>query len=198
MKYDITDVKNKLKENYAAFAKEYSAEMEASYSKKVRATQPGQPAPAKGFTDLEAAAFRKRAAAYRQRAEAIISNVKDQIRADVTAAPSSEAVNYITLLSRRKHVSPYEIQFAAEMYGTNFSSYSALQEIAAKNKIYIDNHPTMGALEDVQAFEHNNSYYSLETISSPDRSPEVTSRLYAAGIDGIVLGGEPAQAEAIE
>lgn len=197
MKYDITDIKNKLKENYFSFAKEYGAELEASYSKKVRATQPGQAAPAKGLTDMEAAAFRKRAAAYRQRAEAIISSAKEQISADVTAAPSAEAVNYISILSRRERVSPYEIQFAAEAYGKNFSCYSALQEIAAKNKIYIEDHPTMGALEDVQAFDHNNSYYSLEMISSPDRSPEVTARLYAAGIDGLVLGGEndPAEAE---
>ena len=190
MRYDITDIKNKLKENYTAFAKEYEVELEASYSKKVRATQPGQAAPGRGFTDLEAAAFRKRAEAYKQRAEAIISNVKDQIRADVTAAPSTEAANYISMLSRRKHVSPSEIQFAAEVYGKNFSSYSALQEIAAKNKIYIEDHPTRGALEDVQAFEHNNSYYTLETISSPDRSPAVTARLYAAGIDGFVLEAE--------
>lgn len=186
MRYDITDIKNKLKENFTAFAKEYEAELEASYSKKVRATQPGQAAPGRGFTDLEAAAFR-RGQRPRQRAEAIISNVKDQIRADVTAAPSTEAANYISMLSGRKHVSPSEIQFAAEVYGKNFSSYSALQEIAAKNKIYIEDHPTRGALEDVQAFEHNNSYYTLETISSPDRSPALTAQLYAAGIDGLVL-----------
>lgn len=184
MKYDITDIKNKLKENYAAFAKEYAAEVDASYRRKVQNTEPGQPAPRRGLVGLEVKAFNQRAAAYRRRAEEIINSTKEQIAADVTAAPSAEAASYISMLAGRKHINDYEIQFAVDMYGKNFSCYSALQEIAARHKIYINNHPTMDALNDVQAFEQNNKYYTLETISNPNHKPDVVAAMYAAGIDG--------------
>ena len=82
------------------------------------------------------------------------------------------------MLAGRKHINDYEIQFAVDMYGKNFSCYSAL------HKIYINNHPTMDALNDVQAFEQNNKYYTLETISNPNHKPDVVAAMYAAGIDG--------------
>ena len=187
MKYDITDIKNKLKENYAAFAKEYAAEVEVSYRKKIQNTEPGQPAPARGLVGLEVSAFKTRAAAYRRRAEEIIANAKEQIAADVTAPPSAEAASYISMLSGRKHIDPRELEFAVDVYGQNFSCYSVLQEIGARNKIYIDNHPTADAMKDIQAFELNNRYYSLETIGAPNRTPGTTAALYNAGIDGKVF-----------
>lgn len=184
MTYDINDIKSKLKENYAAFAKEYAAEVETSYRKKVQNTEPGQPAPRRGLVGPEATAFKERAAAYRRRAEEIIKSAKEQTAADVTAAPSAEAASYISMLAGRKHIDDYEMQCAVDKYGQNFACYSALQEIAAQHKIYIDKHPAMNALEDIKAFEQNNSYYTLETISNPNRSPETTAALYASGIDG--------------
>jgi len=184
MYFNLDEVKNSLKENYRAFAKEYAHEVEASYNKKVKNTQPGEPAPGRGLTDLEVKAFKLRASAYRKRADAIIENVKEQISADVTAAPSSEAVNYISMLSRREHVSPYEIEFARNSYGRNFACYAVLQETATKQGLYIEDHPTRAALDAVRSFEKCNNDYTYETISNPERSPEVTASLYAAGIDG--------------
>ena len=184
MYFNLDDVKNSLKDNYRAFAKEYAEEVEVSYRKKVASTQPGEPAPGRGLTDQEIKAFKLRVNVYRKRADAIIENVKNQIAADVTEAPSSEAVNYITMLARREHVSPYEIEFARNTYGRNFACYAALQEAAAKNGHYIEDHPTRAALDAISAFERCNKDYTYETISNPEHSPEFTASLYAAGIDG--------------
>ena len=184
MGINLNHVKDQLKENYKAFATEYKNDLEASYRKKVASTKPGEPAPGRGLTDQEIKAFKLRVNVYRKRAEAIIANVKDQIAADVTAAPSDEAVNYITLLSHREHISPYEIEFARNSYGRNFACYAALQETAEKNGIYIENHPTREALDAIRLFEKCNNDYTYETISNPEHSPEVIASLYAAGIDG--------------
>ena len=184
MEINLDHVKDKLKENYKAFAAEYKNDLEASYRKKVANTQPGEPAPGRGLTDQEIKAFKLRVNVYRKRADAIIENVKNQIAADVTEAPSSEAVNYITMLSRRENVSPYEIEFARNTYGRNFACYAALQEAAAKNGHYIEDHPTRAALDAISAFERCNKDYTYETISNPEHSPEFTASLYAAGIDG--------------
>lgn len=184
MGINLNHVKDQLKENYKAFATEYKNDLEASYRKKVASTKPGEPAPGRGLTDQEVKAFKLRVNVYRKRAEAIIANVKDQIAADVTEAPSSEAVNYITLLSHRERISPYEIEFARNTYGRNFACYAALQEIAEKNGIYIENHPTREALDAIRSFEKCNNDYTYETISNPEHSPEVIASLYAAGIDG--------------
>ena len=184
MYFNLDDVKNSLKDNYRAFAKEYAEEVEVSYRKKVASTQPGEPAPGRGLTDQEIKAFKLRVNVYRKRADAIIENVKNQIAADVTEAPSSEAVNYITMLARREHVSPYEIEFARNTYGRNFACYAALQETATKQGLYIEDHPTRAALDALRSFEKCNNDYTYETISNPERSPEVIASLYAAGIDG--------------
>lgn len=184
MGINLNHVKDQLKENYKAFAAEYKNDLEASYRKKVASTKPGEPAPGRGLTDQEVKAFKLRVNVYRKRAEAIIANVKDQIAADVTAAPSDEAVNYITLLSHREHISPYEIEFARNSYGRNFACYAALQETAEKNGIYIENHPTREALDAIRSFEKCNNDYTYATISNPEHSPEVIASLYAAGIDG--------------
>ena len=184
MGINLNHIKDQLKENYKAFAAEYKNDLEASYRKKVASTKPGEPAPGRGLTDQEVKAFKLRVNAYRKRADAIIANVKDQIAADVTEAPSSEAVNYITLLSHREHISPYEIEFARNSYGRNFACYAALQETAEKNGIYIENHPTREALDAIRSFEKCNNDYTYETISNPEHSPEVIASLYAAGIDG--------------
>ena len=184
MGINLNHVKDQLKENYKAFATEYKNDLEASYRKKVASTKPGEPAPGRELTDQEIKAFKLRVNVYRKRADAIISNVKDQIAADVTEAPSNEAVNYITLLSHREHISPYEIEFARNSYGRNFACYAALQETAEKNGIYIENHPTREALDAIRSFEKCNNDYTYETISNPEHSPEVIASLYAAGIDG--------------
>ena len=111
--------------------------------------------------------------------------------ADVTEAPSNEAVNYITLLSHRERISPYEIEFARNTYGRNFACYAALQETAAKNGVFIENHPTREALDAIRSFEERNNDYTYETISNSEHSPEVTASLYAAGIDGdLFFAGE--------
>ena len=184
MGINLNHVKDQLKENYKAFATEYKNDLEASYRKKVASTKPGEPAPGRGLTDQEVKAFKLRVNAYRKRADAIIANVKDQIAADVTAAPSDEAVNYIALLSQREFISPYEIEFARNSYGRNFACYAVLQEIAAKKGLYIEDHPTRAALDAIRSFEKCNNDYTYETISNPEHSPEVTASLYAAGIDG--------------
>ena len=184
MGINLNHVKDQLKENYKAFATEYKNDLEASYRKKVASTKPGEPAPGRGLTDQEVKAFKLRVNVYRKRAEAIIANVKDQIAADVTAAPSDEAVNYITLLSHREHISPYEIEFARNSYGRNFACYAVLQETATKQGLYIEDHPTRAALDALRSFEKCNNDYTYETISNPEHSPEVIASLYAAGIDG--------------
>ena len=184
MGINLNHVKDQLKENFKAFATEYKNDLEASYRKKVASTKPGEPAPGRGLTDQEVKAFKLRVNVYRKRAEAIIANVKDQIAADVTAAPSDEAVNYITLLSHREHISPYEIEFARNSYGRNFACYAVLQETATKQGLYIEDHPTRAALDALRSFEKCNNDYTYETISNPEHSPEVIASLYAAGIDG--------------
>ena len=173
MYFNIDDVRNKLKENFSAFVDEYEAEVEASYRKKVLNLAPGQEAPAKGLDQLETEAFDKRAS---------------EIRSDVTAAPDASAAAYFNMLSKRQYVSPYEIQFAADVFGKNFSCYSLLQEIAEKNDIYIQNHPVTDALRGIQVCEECNRYYTMATLEDPNHTHEVVEQLYFTSVDGTFFG----------
>lgn len=188
MYFNIDDVRNKLKENFSAFVDEYEAEVEASYRKKVLNLAPGEEAPKKGLDQQEAEAFDGRVSEYRHRAEAIIEDAKGQIRNDVTAAPDASAAAYFNMLSKRKYVSPYEIQFAADVFGKNFSCYSLLQEIAEKNDIYIQNHPVTDALRGVQVCEECNRYYTMATLEDPNHTHEVVEQLYFTSVDGTFFG----------
>lgn len=186
MRYNIDDVRNKLKENYQALAKEYQKEVNSSFQKRVNNMQPGQAVPEKKLTDMESKAFRMRVRAYRQRAESIIADAKAQIIADVTKAPSMDAVNYISLLSKREHISPVEVEFAAQTYGQNYAAYAVISEIATANKIYhLGSHPTLEAMSAVQICEDSNKYYTLETLSNTNHSLDMTVNLYAADVDGL-------------
>ena len=169
MNVSIEEIRTKLKDNYAALRKEYEREIEASYRKKVEATQPGQPAPDRGLTSEEKSAFNMRVAEYRKRADSILGVAAHDLRKDITAAPTPEAAAYIELLSKRDHVSKMEIDAAVAVYGTNFACHELIRETAQRNDMYIESHPVGSIMHELEALNDINNQ-TFNDITQPHSS----------------------------
>jgi len=177
----IDEIRTKLKDNYAALRKEYDQEIEASYARKVAATQPGQPAPDRGLTSEEKSAFNMRVAEYRHRADSILGVAANELRKDITAAPTPEAAAYLELLSKREHVSKMEIDSAVAVYGTNFGCHELIRETAQRNDIYIESHPVGSIMSELEALNDINNQ-TFADITQPHSS----KAMYEASIDNVL------------
>ena len=181
MTIDINDIRTKLKDNYAALRKEYDREIEASYARKIAATQPGQPAPEKGLTKDEKGAFNMRVNEYRKRADSILGVAVHDLRKDITAAPTPEAAAYIGLLSKRDHVSKMEIDAAIAIYGRNFACHEMIRETAQRNDVFIEDHPVGSTMRELEALNDiNNQTFSDIT------QPHASMGMYETAVDNIL------------
>lgn len=181
MTININEIRTKLKDNYKALREEYDQEVQRSYRKKLEALEPGQNAPQRGLTPEEKNAFGVRVGEYKKRADSILGVAANDLRKDITAAPTPEAAAYIGMLSRREHIGKLEIDSAIAAYGTNYSCHEMIREAAARNDIYINPHPVGTYMRELEQLNDINNQV-FEDITQP----HATMGMYEIAVDDVL------------
>lgn len=154
---------------------------ENDYNDKLLTLKPGQPAPVKGkLSGARRERMEEKAAECRSKAADIINRELTAVNKKITAAPSTEAVNTISLLAMRdpKTIGPEVINTLLDEYGDNVQSYEAIKDIAKQKGIVKDldgvNHPLREQQANIEAL--NKSLYKnfslTHTEQNEDRSGE--------------------------
>ena len=130
--------KTNIKNIYRSYSETYKAISDSSWRRKIMDLSPGEPTPQKGvlyYAD-DAENFRFEAVDLRQKGLAEVQTALDRIAEVKAEAPSSEAVNYITMLRDKKNITDHDIDIALKHYGHNYSAHNAIMDIAEDRKIY--------------------------------------------------------------
>lgn len=94
--------------------------------------------------------FESMCAGYRDKALEILNKVGTELREKATEAPSTEAVNSITLLNMRKNITEDEIDNLLTRYGDNPQAWETIVSIARDHDIHAFNdHPIKRQIEAV-------------------------------------------------
>ena len=131
-------IKESINEILSEYAEAYREASELAYNAKLKDLKPGEQVPKKGglFFDSYRESLKKKFDESKAKGIEMLSDVKRQIREIKTAAPSTDAVNYLALLKEKKHISQEDIDNAIETYGENYIVYKTLIDIANDNKFF--------------------------------------------------------------
>ena len=133
------------------FCTAYESAADASYKHKKENLGAGETIPEGGriFEPGERADFERVAADFHGMISGELDKAESYVNTAITAAPSQEAVNYITTLSMRSNVSESELRAALDKYGENFASYQAIKDVAERNKVYLPSSPIEDAKDQI-------------------------------------------------
>lgn len=124
----------KIKSIIKSFGDSYSKACEDSWIDAVSMMKPAQAAPVKGviYGDANRKKFEEDCTKYRAEALSIINSELDSCNKMLSKAPSTEAVNSITLLSMRgkDSVTPEEVDRLIDTYGSNFQAFKTIVSVA--------------------------------------------------------------------
>lgn len=132
------EIKADLSKIYRNYATDYDFISTASFDKYRKDLKPGQIVEEKGrffFPDDEQR-FIELAREHRDKGLEIVNHVRSEIRKAKSEAPSTDAVNYISMLRNQKNITDRDIDAAVERYGNNYTAYRAIRDIAIEWKIY--------------------------------------------------------------
>lgn len=162
-----SELKAIVKDYYNTF-KFYS---ENDYNDKLLALKPGEPAPIKGkLSGARRERMEEKAAECRSKAADIINRELTAVNKKITAAPSTEAVNTITLLNMRdeKTITPELVNTLLDEYGDNVQSYEAIKDIAKRKGVTVPdgvNHPLREQQANIEALNRS-LYKSLNLLET--------------------------------
>lgn len=119
------------------YAKDFRIICEKSKEERIKSLQPGDPMPRAGvlYGDDARERFKARAAEHRTKALSIVDGELAKLNDKMTAAPSTDAVNTLTLLKMRSKITPEDLRPIMERYGDNNQVYDTLRDIAAQHNI---------------------------------------------------------------
>lgn len=119
------------------YAKDFRNICERSKEERIKSLQPGDPLPKSGvlYGDDARERFMARAAEHREKALSIVDSELAKIQDELTKAPSTDAVNTLTLLKMRNKVTSEDLRPIMEKYGDNNQVYDTLRDIAAQHNI---------------------------------------------------------------
>lgn len=80
-----------------------------------------------------------------------VNDLLEKIETKKTEAPTTEAVNYVSMLKLKKDISDRDIESAINKYGNTYIVYEALQEIAADNNILVPDNPYENIEESIES-----------------------------------------------
>ena len=131
------DLRSKLSTIYRNYVEAYDKISDQDYKAYLQTLTPGAIAPPKYhfFSDEYRETFAGEAQRYRDEALAIIDDALDRIRIKKTTAPTTEAVNYLTMLKDKPDLTEGDIENALTTYGENYSAYNAIRNLADTNNI---------------------------------------------------------------
>lgn len=135
--YQIEKANKDLKTILSQFKDSYRMICDSSRNSFMKTLSPGAPVPREGliYGNDCLDEFESMCLGYRDRAKEIFDKLISELKDKVTQAPSSEAVNLISLLGVRKDVTKEEIDNLLEKYGDNPQTWKSLVSIAKENGI---------------------------------------------------------------
>ena len=139
------------------FKDAYRTSCEASRNAYMKTLPSGAPIPKEGviYGDDYKEEFRSMCCGYRARADEIIDGVIARLKKVMTEAPSSEAVNVVSLLKMRNNLSIEEVRDLLDRYGDNPQTWKAISSIANDHELYVGNHPIYEEMKDVEGLKRS-------------------------------------------
>jgi len=161
---------------------------EDEYNEKLLALKPGENAPVKGkLSGARRERMEQKAAECRSKAADILNRELAAVNKKITAAPSTEAVNTISLLAMRdpKTIGPEVINTLLDEYGDNVQSYETIKDIAKQKGIVTDldgiNHPLREQQANIEAL--NKSLYKNLSLTHTEQSMDRSSEGFEAFLE---------------
>lgn len=154
MSYATSKANKELKEILSQYVSKYKVACDLSRENYLKTLSPGARVPEhdKLYTQADRDAFEAECCGLREKASKITEDLCKDLRAKSTEAPSTEAVNTITLLGARKNVTESEIRDLINQYGADCpQAWRAIKDIADSHDIHvIGNHPVDGQLKAIE------------------------------------------------
>lgn len=178
-KIQISGANKGLKVILNDYVSDYNRICEESRRAYVATLAPGAVVPPAGriYTEDDKQRMEALADGYRNKAATIIDGIMQELKDELTAAPSSDAVNTITLLRMRDEIKPGEVRDLLDKYGDNPQAHKTIISIAMDKGCHLDpftdyTHPAerMGArVEDLKA--------SIENYIDPDKTSNTLANI---------------------
>lgn len=165
MVYTMSQANKELKKIMSDFNNAYKTMCAQSRDDYIKTLNPGAPLPQEGalYTEDMKQKFSDECLKYRHKAHEIIDQHINELKKKATDAPSTEAVNSISLLKLRDSITEKEISEMLERYGDNVQAYRAINSIAYAHDIKsFDDHPISEHLERVEALSS-----SIDKVIAP-------------------------------
>ena len=177
--FNAKDINKQLKQTIEDFKNTYKATCKKSHDDYLKQFGGGArvyiPKDTEICTKEAREAFQNECVAYRHKIAEILKPVYADLETTATEAPTTDAVNAISMLQLRQNVTPAEIEMMIGRYGSNVSAYNALVSIAEKNNIYsYQQHPITDNIAAVQNLE--------ECLCRNINAPKIVSNGFSDGL----------------
>jgi len=161
--------KNDLKQILKNYAEAYYTACDESRKEVLAQLKPGEKAPEDGrIHNVEMRSrFALDSIKYAQRAAEIFEGMIRDVKKEMAAPPSTEAVNMISMLKMRTNVPAEEYENLIEQYGSNYQTAKAIRSIAAENGYRIYTSGLEDKLHDLEQL--NASFQRTLTLASAER-----------------------------
>lgn len=156
--YSNEKANKELKSIISQFKDSYRIACDTSRNAYMKTLSAGAQIPREGFIygDNFKAEFESMSSGYRDKVREIIGKNLSELREKMTEAPSTEAVNSITLLNMRKDVTENEIENLLSRYGDNHQARNTIVSIARNHGIYnFGDDETTERIADLESLESN-------------------------------------------
>ena len=173
---------NEIKKNMKKAKEAYDHYTAKSWQAKIDTMQPWEPLPERGvfFDDENRAAYNAALRSYGEDARDTLRLYKNDLSTLSAAAPSeaaARAVNVFALSSPGKDSTGYKRQVdnMIRAYGDNPIAHETIRTIAAKNGVYIDEHPANKAQRALDDIDMNiNNFFEGNIVTTLERKADMT------------------------
>lgn len=133
-------INNTLKSLKVKMDSSFTKHAEASRQEHIKELPAGAPLPKANtiYGSEHLAAFREEAEEIRSQAFAAIAEEREKVQKQMADAPSSEAVNAISLMKLRTDLTPDDVSNMLSAYGDNYSAHKAIVSVASEAGVRSD------------------------------------------------------------
>ncbi len=155
--------KTKLKGILKEYKDEFDKRSMASRDAYIKNLRPGESIPTEGRiynVDNHREYFSQRCIEIRAKADAVLDGEINAIRAKKSEAPTTEAVNAITLAAARQNINKDDIDDLIRGFGNNYQSYRSIQDLAQSHHIeFFEDHPLAAQEQSLSDLKHSIDKY---------------------------------------
>ena len=184
-----------LKSLVSQFKDGFRIKCDSSRNAYMKTLSPGAPMPLEGriYGDGNRQEFESECMGYRNKAREILGDYLGDLKKKATEAPSTDAVNTISLLNMRSNITEREIDDLLTRYGDNPQAWRAINSIAIDHDIRVfKDHPVYEEISTVEDLGASlDKAISLQSAESGHASDGYIA-LVNAQIDGAFPTGEEA------